>query len=117
MFRIVAYCEDKHLGRCLSALKGIARIPDTPQEVVNGAMAGNGHGVVPTNNGNPVEIFKDWAKQNNHDEVRLIDIKGFLQTLGQSGSTAKTVLKNLQVANVVAKKVRKAGNNKLYKVL
>lgn len=115
MFRLVAYCEDKNLAKCLSALKGIASIPETPQEVINAKM--NGSKPVPISNGEANELFKQWARKNHITEVRPLDLKRFCTEHNRSEASYSVLLTALIKAGILSKRARKSGNSRHYRVM
>lgn len=116
MYRIVAICEDKNLAKCLSALRGLAAIPDTPQEVVNAKLNGGGK-LQAITNGEANDMFKQWVKGEGLKEVRPGDLKTFCRHINRSEASYSVLLTALTKANILAKRARKEGNTRWYKVM
>lgn len=105
MFTFRVFCEDKNLAKCLSALKGLCTIPETPQEVANADRMSGGRVVPRVLNGKALEVFKDHIKRNKIKTMTPADLREFMTSIGRKNYDP--LLKKAVAAGILKKPTKK----------
>jgi hypothetical protein len=115
VFRIEAFCEDKHLPAILHSLKGLVIGQPAIQPVANAKVEG---GVVKQKvNGNLLPLFAAFLKARKLQMVRPVHIKEFAKENGYAETTYSVFLSRLVKEKVLKKKAGTKGNQTVYTVI
>jgi hypothetical protein len=90
MFRIVCFCDDRKVGDVLRRLSGLIQGMPEVVPVVNAEKKGKQ--IKQVTNGNSLEIFAQYLKQNNIMEVNSSVAREFCQSIGRAPSSYSYLL-------------------------
>ena len=82
--RLEIFCDDRNvmpIKRMLLGIKGVYEVNDEP--VIN-AKPKRGGGVQAKTSGNIVDMFADYCRANQLDEVNADNVRDFQKTIGRS---------------------------------